>query len=332
MTKSIQLPTTTDELKAMLKVAIEFSQDSPVGSESKLNECLARSLNFDNYDQLSPLLEPQAVIVKAYIATIPEYLITGVEVTVLNNVEISSAVFSECMVNHILVCRFSEMSKLRSFANSAEERDVLVSDLDYLMSLNDSFVFRDISINNLSSNNYISPTANTVKFNAICEDVLSANSRYLSSLVADQEVKPKLSLVPENEKNAPVNRLKDSSGDVIVKTTMSYYKTSEHYKYNAILSEDGNTVIINDVEINPLVFKDELVEYLLVNRLGEIPRLVNDFSEDDRAIRGLQHLRNVNDTLVFASIYENDFISKTLNSNEFNSICEGILVANKNLK
>jgi hypothetical protein len=57
MNTSIKLPQTIAELHSFMKTAIETFQCSSVSNKNKLNETLAKSLDFNNYDQLSALIK-----------------------------------------------------------------------------------------------------------------------------------------------------------------------------------------------------------------------------------------------------------------------------------
>lgn len=57
MKTQIELPKTVEELRDILKSAIAFYQGSPVKNDNKLNEALASSLNYANYDQLAAALK-----------------------------------------------------------------------------------------------------------------------------------------------------------------------------------------------------------------------------------------------------------------------------------
>jgi hypothetical protein len=54
---TINLPTSAIELKAMIKIAIEHYKGNETVKENKLNESLAKSLNFKNFNSLSSLLK-----------------------------------------------------------------------------------------------------------------------------------------------------------------------------------------------------------------------------------------------------------------------------------
>jgi hypothetical protein len=53
------LPQSVPELRAIIKQSIEMYSESPVKNENKLNEVLAKSLGFSNYDQLSSEIKIQ---------------------------------------------------------------------------------------------------------------------------------------------------------------------------------------------------------------------------------------------------------------------------------
>lgn len=97
-------------------------------------------------------------------------------------------------------------------------------------------------------------------------------------------------------------------------------------------------VEINGQVINEKIFNEELIDYRLVDREYQIEHLcmwiTESKSENDKRLmlEDLKYLMNLSDELVFSSITTNEFIAKSDNPKEFNSICEEIIKLNKEIK
>ncbi|HHY0497203.1 hypothetical protein JL857_20825 [Vibrio parahaemolyticus] len=88
---------------------------------------------------------------------------------------INDKVFDEELVNYRLSYRPDRVDDLIRWISESEvehTKTLMIADLITLLSWDDEFVW-----DNVSTNEFVSPTQNTEYFNAICKDVLKANQR-----------------------------------------------------------------------------------------------------------------------------------------------------------
>lgn len=183
---------TLPELQALSTSLIEGYQGSPVKNQNKLNEVIARAVGFNNFDALSPqlgehvdqqekLTDLLSSLVVPDVESIVAYKVDHFQGDVyIDGVNINDDVFDECMVNYGLSSREDRINDLYTWIY--EGRSPLVgdgvidtsdmeADLDYLRSLDDEYVF-----DNISTNEFVAASDDTKRFNEICEAVLEAHN------------------------------------------------------------------------------------------------------------------------------------------------------------
>lgn len=176
MTESkIVLPQTTEELRKSIKLAIERYNSSPVANNNKLNEALASSLDFKNYNQLAPLIKEENKPKKTPYEieeNHPDYTI--------NNVEINSEIFDNELTNYTIADREDRIYWISIYYGEAlmnndprGDAQYMKDDLNYLESCDDVFV-----LEKLGTNTFVAASKEPELFNDLCDDIISVNKEY----------------------------------------------------------------------------------------------------------------------------------------------------------
>jgi hypothetical protein len=102
---------------------------------------------------------------------------------------------------------------------------------------------------------------------------------------------------------------------------------------NVELNESEN-MVINSIEIDEIIFDNEISEYRYVEVENEIDILIDMISETEYYQRDimksdLKSLIDMSSEYVFTSISTNEFISIDSNPKRFEEICNDILVLQK---
>ena len=209
--KTIQLPTTTNELRQMLKTAIEFYHESPAKNENKLNEALAASLSLANYDTLSALLKEEA---KEAEKTKWLYDIErNMGFSTINDIKIHENVFDNVDTAFCIVDREDRISELYRWigdCSNSVSREYMVEKwkglVSYLERSNEEYVLEAIEYSE-----FIAFDLEPKEFNEACEEILEANEKYktenhkLAEKLNDGKIEAVV--LDENEK-APVSLIK----------------------------------------------------------------------------------------------------------------------------
>lgn len=101
--------------------------------------------------------------------------------------------------------------------------------------------------------------------------------------------------------------------------------------HSALFNDDYN-VEIDGKEIDKEIFNNEQADYILEDRQELIDKLIDWISEatrDKEVMKDdLKYLMALYDDYVWSSISTNEYIAKSDNPKEWNSICEDILTLN----
>lgn len=209
--KTIQLPTTINELRQMLKTAIEFYHESPAKNENKLNEALAASLSLANYDTLSALLKEDVKEVEKtkWIYDIER----NMGFSLINDVKINENVFDNVDVAFCIVDkddRIDEMYRWIGENLNDSSKAYMVSQwkelIAYLERSKEEYVLEGIE-----NSEFIAFDLEPKEFNEACAEILEANEKYKTE---NHKLAEKLNaetidliVLDENEK-APVSLIK----------------------------------------------------------------------------------------------------------------------------
>lgn len=94
---------------------------------------------------------------------------------VVDGVEVDDGVFDDESVDWKLICLEESIDNLISWIAEANrnsaDKVLMMQDLKMLMTWDDEYIWSSIL-----TNDYVSPSQNKIKFNEICDKVLSANS------------------------------------------------------------------------------------------------------------------------------------------------------------
>jgi hypothetical protein len=178
MTKSLILPKTIQEFSFALKSGIESFQGNPVKNANKFNETLSISLGFDNYNQLSPLLESSPDLAHTPIFAHKDGFKIG-------NTLIETKVFNQPHIPYKIVNRQDEILNIIEILyrnENVKNKELYFFNLSYLSSSTDDFVF---FIEDDTEQQYFSETLNEIKFYAICNRILDCQNNF-----TDGEFKP----------------------------------------------------------------------------------------------------------------------------------------------
>ena len=166
----LNLPQDANELRNAIKNAIEFYQGSPAKNDNKLNEALAVSLGFKNYDQLSPLLkEPETI--KTYNI---EFDYDLPQCLVIDGIRIDEELVHDEVIAYTISDREERIRDLRQWIAEAQndlqrQSDVplMQEDLDTLLASNETYVLEAYS-----TNGFIAADLEPELFNKTCHEML----------------------------------------------------------------------------------------------------------------------------------------------------------------
>jgi len=104
------------------------------------------------------------------------------------------------------------------------------------------------------------------------------------------------------------------------------------------LGENHTDYTINDIAINKKIREEDLFEYEIIHRESFIDELIGWIAEAQRGGRSdamvmkedLKFLFTIEDEYIFSSVSTNNYVCKS--DDEFNEICEELLVLNNYLK
>lgn len=105
------------------------------------------------------------------------------------------------------------------------------------------------------------------------------------------------------------------------------------------LTVNDHIAFINGVHINLTIFKNEILPYRYVPVNHEIELLRNDlrnpatdYHQVPNIKKKIQTLKTIPDTHIFSNITaQHDYCSASLRTNQFNTICQSVLVENERL-
>ena len=171
----IAMPQTIEAYKDSLKKAIEFYSASPVKNNNKLNESLAKSLDFKNYDTLSALLKnnslkaPLKISSNSYLNIKYDISISDDNETSINGILINEKLFDEEIVRYNVRTREEIVDFIISSISEANiyNANLMKEDLRFLFSIEDEFVF-----NSIETNKYIAYSQDPKEFNEIAESII----------------------------------------------------------------------------------------------------------------------------------------------------------------
>ena len=168
MSTKIELPTTFDEYTTCINKVISFYSGINI-HQNRLNESIAKSLDFENYDQLYSLI---CDIEKPYCVNL------DISATTINNIVINDLVFTDEMSDFYfadledyidnLTQWISELNT--SSKNYSSDKFLMLQDLKMLLSWDDETIL--VSVH---TNHFISPKNNTKEFNEECLNILKLN-------------------------------------------------------------------------------------------------------------------------------------------------------------
>ncbi len=179
--QNIQMPKTVEELQAILKIAIEEFQGSPVNNLNKLNEVTAKSLGFKNWNSLASKVKTtndnryyayldcdNYLIIEDY--TLEEEHIIDPGVYQYEEDELP-------LVGYMLYFREEAIGMLQEEIAKAKPEALkkLKNNLNYLKGCNTDFVFK-----NVSTHKFISRNQNPEQFISVCEEFIDINQKYRS--------------------------------------------------------------------------------------------------------------------------------------------------------
>lgn len=180
---TLQLPKTTDELKEAIRKGIERYICSPVKKENKLNESLAASLGFSDYDSLSPLLKEDETTLTYSVDRVgspcPQIEINGII--------IKDIIFDEERSEYRLIDREEQLEELErwigeTYSSSHPNADInriqMREAKEFLESIEDKFVWESIN----SGLDLVAASDDPKLFNAICEEIINLNNELNTDL------------------------------------------------------------------------------------------------------------------------------------------------------
>lgn len=263
--KTIQLPTTTNELREAIKTAIEFYQGSPAKNENKLNEALAASLNLANYDTLSALLKEDVKEVEKtkWIYDIER----NMGFSLINDVKINENVFDNVDVAFCIVDkddRIDEMYRWIGENLNDSSKAYMVSQwkelIAYLERSKEEYVLEGIE-----NSEFIAFDLEPKEFNEACAEILEANEKYKTEnhKLAEKIVKEKNKLFIDTDTGMV------EIGDVYIDFD-AYMPFSLNFSYR----DDNGMPYIFDWDIEYGLFEDKgNGEYVLkydIDKEGEL--------------------------------------------------------------
>lgn len=191
MTKrtTITLPSTVDALRDALRIAILTYSQTPVKNENKLNESLAKSLGFDNYDQLSALVKEVEANddIRAYEI---DFCYEGEQFLVINDYYIPTDLVHNEIVEYTVVDREERIKDLYRFiseANSSCEPHVradipdMEADLKTLQASEEKNVLEAYG-----TSGFFAGDDDPVLFNKLCNEMIEAAKNYFNETCGTQ--------------------------------------------------------------------------------------------------------------------------------------------------
>lgn len=161
---NVQLPQTASEFQSALKAGIEHATRSPYNNQNKLNDCTAVALGLPNFNALKPQLESLEPISAIY----------EDQYQIVNGKVIKDEVYQNEIAQFYIVPREDEIYWIEQYIKdgtlSGHNKEIAINDLKVLYSWNDEYVMKSHS-----TNLYLSPTQNTIEWNAQCNIMLKAS-------------------------------------------------------------------------------------------------------------------------------------------------------------
>lgn len=179
MSTTVNLPQTVDQLRAAIKTAIAYYQESPVRNENKLNEALAASLNMKNYDTLSAVLkasESESETIDTYPI---EFDYENEQYLIINGVRMEAELAHEGIVSCTVYDREDRLGEIQIYLGEAIRADrsndvaSMQADIDYLRSSEDEWVLGYFDVNE-----FIAADVEPKLFNDTCDEMIEAAAEY----------------------------------------------------------------------------------------------------------------------------------------------------------
>lgn len=206
---NIVFPTTTDQLRQALQCAIEHYQGSPVKNANKLNECLAKSLGFANYDQLAAQLHcHEDPSTNAYTTNVLNVL--GKRYMEIKDVSRNTCIIiddelaDDGHLTHVLADREDRVITLREWIGEASRAGrtydvaVMEADLETLKKSDDEYVLEAYG-----TNGFVAGDTHPQEFNQICDDIIEHARNHYNALYPTSKsgaLYPYAHVVPANGK------------------------------------------------------------------------------------------------------------------------------------
>lgn len=171
---TLQLPKTANELKDAIRKGIERYIGSPAKKDNKLNESLAASLGFSDYDSLSPLLKEDEII-STYSVEIVDFNIQ------INEIIIKDIIFYEELSEYRLINVKDQIEELERWIGETYLSDHPNADINrtqmreaknFLESIEDKFVWESIN----SGLDLVAASDDPKFFNEICEEIINLHN------------------------------------------------------------------------------------------------------------------------------------------------------------
>lgn len=174
----MKLPQNATQLRDAIKAAIEFYQGSPVRNENRLNEALAKSLNFENYDQLAVHIKA-SVPIEVYEV---EFDYSDEQTLIINGVRIDTDLAHNEIVAYTVVDREDRIMDLRQYIAEAQcdpqrahDVTLMQDDLDVLRKSDAEWVLEAVG-----TNRFIAPEPEL--FNETCEEMLEKAAEHYQEI------------------------------------------------------------------------------------------------------------------------------------------------------
>jgi hypothetical protein len=139
-------------------------------SSAKMADKVAKLINEFAVDTTA-IVESGTEEISVQFVTVDLRVMSGFNVTI-GEQEIDDEVFEKQLVDYVYEDRADLLENIRNMRCEASDADknLMDEDIQYLLTLNDNYVF-----SSASTNEYISPIEDTERFNEICADILDAN-------------------------------------------------------------------------------------------------------------------------------------------------------------
>lgn len=178
----LNLPSTPVELRNAIKLAIEHFQGSPVKNENKLNESLAKALNFNSYDQLAPYMVTEEMVDTYTVELV--YRFKGY-LYLIGDCLIGDELSGEEVISYSIVEREERINDLHGFIAEAlhdrsREHSVveMKKDLEFLVKSDETYVLESVS-----TSGFLAADLTPREFNEACDEMLQQASDYYSEKV-----------------------------------------------------------------------------------------------------------------------------------------------------